>query len=83
LACEAAGFVMAVRRRPVSVAPPPELFVFNPADWPGACPDSFEAWREARREWVKAHPDSPLGNMLDLLRGERKARQEHLGWTAS
>jgi hypothetical protein len=74
---------VAVRRRPVSVMPPPELFVFNSADWPGAYPGSFEAWRAARREWVKAHPDSPLGNMLDLLRGERKAHEELMGWKAS
>ena len=63
--------------------PPPELFVFNSADWLGAYPGSFEAWRTARREWVKAHPDSPLGNMLDLLCGERKAREEFMGWKAS
>ena len=69
---------VAVRRRPMSVMPPPELFVFNPAAW-----DSFDAWCAARREWVKAHPDSPLGNMLDLLRGERKAREEFMGWKAS
>jgi hypothetical protein len=72
---------MAVRRRPVSVMPPPELFLFRPEDWPGQ--DSFEAWRAARREWVKAHPDSPLGTMLDLLRGERKAREKFMGWKAS
>jgi hypothetical protein len=70
---------MAVRRRPVSAMPPAELFAYNPLDWPGAYPDSFELWCAARRDWVRAHPDSPLGNMLDLLRGERKARQELLG----
>ena len=71
---------VAVRRRPMSVMPPPELFVFNSAEWAGAYPESFDAWCAARREWVKAHPDSPLGNMLDLLRGERKARKELMGW---
>jgi hypothetical protein len=57
--------------------PPPELFTFDPADWPA---ESFELWQAARRDWVKAHPGSPLGNMLDLLRGERKARAEYKGW---
>ena len=67
---------MAVRRRPpVSVMPPGELFIYDAADW-----ESFEAWCAARREWVKAHPGSPLGNMLDVLRGDRKARAELLGW---
>ena len=52
---------MAVRRRPpVSVMPPGELFIYDAADW-----ESFEAWCAARREWVKAHPGSPLGNMLE------------------
>jgi hypothetical protein len=67
---------VAVRRRPpVSVTPPPELFVYNAADW-----DSFEAWCAARREWVKAHPGSPLGTMLDVLRGDREARKDLMGW---
>jgi hypothetical protein len=71
---------VAVRRRPVSVMPPPELFAFDPADWPGVYPDSFELWCAARREWVKAHPGSALGSMLDVLRGDRKARYEYKGW---
>jgi len=72
---------MAVRRRPLSAMPPAEVFVFNESDWPGAYPGSFELWCAARREWVKAHgPDTALGNMLDLLRGERKARHEFEGW---
>jgi hypothetical protein len=67
---------MAVRRRPsVSVMPPPELFVYNAAAW-----DSLEAWTTARREWVKAHPGGPLGNMLDVLRGDRATRKELYGW---
>jgi hypothetical protein len=50
------------RRPPVSVMPPPELFVYNPADWV-----SLEAWCAARREWVKTHGrDTPLGSMLDV-----------------
>ena len=64
------------RRPPVSVMPPPELFVYNPADWV-----SFEAWCVARSEWVKTHGrDTPLGSMLDVLRGDRATRKELYGW---
>ena len=64
------------RRPPVSVMPPPELFVYNPADWV-----SLEAWCVARREWVKTHGcDTPLGSMLDVLRGDRATRKELYGW---
>lgn len=64
------------RRPPVSVMPPPELFVHNPADWV-----SLEAWCVARREWVMTHGrDTPLGSMLDVLRGDRATRKELYGW---
>ena len=64
------------RRPPVSVMPPPELFVHNPADRV-----SLEAWCVARREWVKTHGrDTPLGSMLDVLRGDRATRKELYGW---
>ena len=64
------------RRPPVSVMPPPELFVYNPADWV-----SLEAWCAARREWVKTHGrDTPLGSKLDVLHGDRATRKELYGW---
>ena len=64
------------RRPPVSVMPPPELFVYNPADW-----DSLEAWCAARRDWVKTHGrDTPLGSMLDVLKEHRRIRYGQLGW---
>jgi hypothetical protein len=64
------------RRPPLTVAPPHELFAYNPAEW-----DSLEAWCEARRDWVKAHGrDTALGNMLDVLRGDRATRKELYGW---
>ena len=70
------GAVMARHRRPpVSVMPPSELFLYNPADWA-----SLEAWCAARRDWVKTHPGSPLGSMLDVLRGDRATRKELYGW---
>jgi hypothetical protein len=63
------------RRPPLTAMPPPELFVYNAADW-----DSLEAWTTARRDWVKAHPGSPLGTMLDVLRGDRATRKQLHGW---
>ena len=63
------------RRPPLTLWPPPELFVYNAADW-----DSFESWCAARREWVKAHPGSSLGSMLDVLKEHRRIRHRHLGW---
>jgi len=70
------GAVMARHRRPpLSVMPPPDLFVFDAADW-----DSFESWCVARKEWVRAHPGSPLGSMLDVLKEHRRIRYGLLGW---
>ena len=62
---------MAVRRRPVSVMPPLELAVYNPAT--GLADDGvppLEAWHKARFEWAKAHPDDFRlgGDVLDMLR---------------
>jgi hypothetical protein len=77
---------MAMWRRPPGFEPPAELFEFDPADWPGsdvftdwptenpAWEAAFKRWNAARRAWVAKHPNSRLGNRLDLLRGERLAR---------
>jgi hypothetical protein len=77
---------MATRRWPPSAEPPAELFEFDPADWPGsdvftdwpteqpAWEAAFRRWKAARRDWVAKHPDSSLGDRLDLLRRERLAR---------
>jgi hypothetical protein len=82
---------MARHRRPVRVATPVELLMFDPADWPG--PEGFvpgsndlvwdspvERWREARRAYSRAHPDSELGSVLDQLRYERWVRGLRAGW---
>ena len=61
------------RRPPVTVAPPPELVSFDPSEWPAEeWWQSLELWGQARMEWVKAHPDSPLGTALDVLREKRR-----------
>ena len=74
---------MATHRRPPGVEPPAELFEFQLEEW--QAPDdpdreaAFQRWTTARRAWVAEHPDSALGNRLDLLRGERRARFGNLG----
>jgi hypothetical protein len=69
---------MAVRRRPPLVAVPPEkLLRFDPNEWPaGEWWQSCELWGRACMEWVKAHPDSPLGTALDVLREHRRVYEE-------
>jgi hypothetical protein len=77
---------MAVLRRSVVAEPPAMLRAFDPADWPSADAEAaFQEWKQARREWISEHPDSSLGDMLDLLRGERRARlaQWCPGWNGS
>lgn len=59
---------MAMHRRPVRLATPAELLLFDPAEW--ADPDdeaewqAFERWTAARRAYTKRHPDSELGLCL-------------------
>ena len=66
------------RRRPLTVAPPPELVSFDPDEWPaGEWWQSLELWSQARMEWVKAHPGSPLGTALDVLREKRRLSEAH------
>jgi hypothetical protein len=71
---------MARHRRPVSAPTPAELLTFTPEQWaaPGDGADGWRAverWKEARRAYSKAHPDSELGSVLDQLRFERQMRQ--------
>ena len=70
---------MAVHRRlPLTVAVPPELVIFDPKQWAGEeWWQSFELWTAARREFVKQHPDTALGNSLDVLREHRRLREAH------
>jgi hypothetical protein len=44
----------------------------------GASWQAFERWKDARRVYSKAHPDSGLGSVLDQLRFERRVREN--GW---
>jgi hypothetical protein len=73
------GAVMARRRRPpLTVAPPPELLVFDPDEWPAdQWWQSCELWGAARMAFVKAHPGSSLGSALDVLRAKRRLYEAH------
>jgi hypothetical protein len=65
--------------------PPPELLVFDPDEWPAEqWWQSLELWTAARREFVKQHPGSALGNMLTVLRENRRLSDAHrrLEWEA-
>ena len=61
---------MAVHRRPpLTVAPPPELMIFDPSEWPaGEWWQSCELWGRARMKFVKQHPGSEIGTALDVLK---------------
>ena len=69
---------MATHRRPPAVLAPVELLWLDPADWP-AMPwlEVFALWQHKRREFARSHPDSALGNALELLRVERRVMDEH------
>jgi hypothetical protein len=65
------------RRPPLTVAPPPGLVSFDPDEWPaGEWWQSLELWGQARMAWVKAHPGSPLGTALDVLREKHRLYEE-------
>ena len=69
---------MAMRRRPPAPVAPVELLWLDPADWP-AMPwlEVFALWQGRRREFARTHPDSALGNALEMLRVERRVMDEH------
>jgi hypothetical protein len=65
------------RRPPLTVAPLAELLSFDPNEWPaGEWWQSCELWGRACMEWVKAHPGSPLGTALDVLRAKRRLYED-------
>jgi hypothetical protein len=76
---------MAIHRRPVTLAVPAELIMYNKEDWPGpewvswssngvSWTSPFDRWIKARRAYSKQHPDSDLGSILDQMRFERRMR---------
>ena len=78
---------MAVWKPRAAVQPPGELVTFDSAEWAAAedvrgdWQPAFRRWKAARREWLKQHgDDSVLGDPLDLLVGEVKAKQQLAGF---
>ena len=80
------GAVMARHRRPISAPTPAELLTFSPEEW--TAPDdgaevwrAVERWKDARRAYSRAHPDSELGSVLDQMRFEHQMRRALNGWS--
>jgi hypothetical protein len=74
------------RRPPLAAAPPEKLLRFDPNEWPAEqWWQSAEEWGAACMAWVKAHPGSPLGSALDVLREKHRLYEEHrrAEWEAS
>jgi hypothetical protein len=75
---------VAMHRRSIAAPTPAELLTFSAEQW--AAPDdgledwrAFERWKDARRAYAKAHPDSALGSVLDQMRFERQAQEVRMG----
>jgi hypothetical protein len=52
------------------------LFRFVASEWPGTDVwEAFEAWRQARLEFVEANPGGSLGGLLDVMRVHVAERQ--------
>lgn len=63
------------RRRSPDEPVPERMCRFIAGEWPEPHVwDSFAAWKQARHAWGAAHPESVLGDIVDMLRGERDAR---------
>jgi hypothetical protein len=77
---------VAVKRRRTSIGPGVDdrLFRFVASEWPGTDVwEAFEAWRQARLDFVETNPDGALGGLLDVMRvnvAERhRIRRLHIG----
>ena len=69
---------------PVPLSPSPRCSGFRREEWAapgdgGLC-SLFRRWQVARHAWVEAHPDSELGDMLDVLRGEVQVKRGSWEW---
>jgi hypothetical protein len=78
---------MATRRVPPSTPTPGELTRFNPSEWAAPGETSwqlgFSRWKAARRAWIDQHPDSTLGDLIDVLRVNLLTLQELERWRPS
>ncbi len=71
--------------RPPAVKIPGELLSFRREEW--VAPDDgpswalpFRRWQVARHAWVETHPDSDLGDMLDVIRAEVQLKHGLREW---
>ena len=76
---------VAMHRLPPAVKIPAELLTFCREEW--VAPDDgtswalpFRRWQVARHAWVETHPDSELGDLLDVLRGEVQVKRGLWEW---
>jgi hypothetical protein len=78
---------MATRREAPSTPTPAELTEFEPDEWsaPGETSwhGGFQRWKHARRAWIREHPDSTLGDMIDVFRVEHLTLCELERWRPS
>jgi hypothetical protein len=77
---------MATRRKAPSTPTPAELVRFDP-EWsaPGETHwrGGFDRWKQARRTWIGEHPDSTLGDYIDVKRVDLLTLVELERWSPS
>jgi hypothetical protein len=76
---------VAMHRLPPGVKTPAELLTFRREEWMATDDESswgpaFRRWQVARHAWVETHPDSELGDLLDVLRGEVQMKRGLWEW---
>jgi hypothetical protein len=75
-----------MRRRPQLELVPTHLMEFDLADWVESGEaewwPAFERWKSARRVWAGRHPDSALGNYLQLMKVARLVWPDQLRMSA-
>lgn len=78
---------MATRRKALSSPTPAELSRFDPDEWtaPGETgwQPGFRRWKQARRAWIDEHPDSDLGDYIDVARVNLLTLNELERWSPS
>jgi hypothetical protein len=74
-----------MHRLPPAVKIPGQLLEFRFEEW--AAPDDgpswapvFRRWQLARHAWVQTHPNSELGDMLDVIRAEVQLKRRLWEW---
>ena len=76
---------VAIHHLPPAVKIPGELLKFCRDEWVAAGDGSswspaLRRWQVAGNAWVETYPDSELGDMLDVLRGEVQVKRGSWEW---